>query len=375
MSRNSEKEKMKIGAQERATRSPARRSVFSPALLVCLLIFLALPLSISGAVTLTEYRQKVQKTKNLAEILLNVDEQNLSPAEISAYTQKNLAALRQNLPASEKIEWPGTSIETDNRWLHDKLDSYEKQNDAARRKNILREIVEQLAAVEQNIDRLERSTAADRSKDEDKRKLREILGREEYQKPPPEEKSLIRRILDAIGRWFSREVPRPDIPATPADLGSLSVFLQILLYVVIFGVLGFVFYRFAPFLATRFKKREKAEKKERVILGERIGADESADNIFSDAERLAREGNMRGAIRKGYIALLCELSDRKVIGLSRHKTNRDYLRDVRKRRELYENMNGLTSNFERHWYGLEDAGEKDWEEFRSGYQKAVAAKY
>ena len=83
-----------------------------------------------------------------------------------------------------------------------------------------------------------------------------------------------------------------------------------------------------------------------------------------EAERLAREGNLRQAIRKGYIALLCELSDRKLIGLAQHKTNRDYLRDVRRRHALYQNMSGLTDNFERHWYGFEKADEKDWEEFR-----------
>ncbi|MCA1638274.1 MAG: DUF4129 domain-containing protein [Acidobacteria bacterium] len=82
-------------------------------------------------------------------------------------------------------------------------------------------------------------------------------------------------------------------------------------------------------------------------------------------------GNLRGAIRKGYIALLCELGDRKIIGLSRHKTNRDYLRDVSKRRELYENMNGLTNNFERHWYGFDVTQEKDWEEFRNRYKQII----
>ncbi|CAN5138744.1 hypothetical protein BH20ACI1_BH20ACI1_08010 [soil metagenome] len=108
-----------------------------------------------------------------------------------------------------------------------------------------------------------------------------------------------------------------------------------------------------------------------MILGERLSENETAQNLFNQAEQLAREGDLRGAIRKGYIALLCELSDRKIIGLAQHKTNRDYLRDVRTKRELYENMNGLTSNFERHWYGFDNAEITDWEEFRQNYKKAV----
>jgi len=130
-------------------------------------------------------------------------------------------------------------------------------------------------------------------------------------------------------------------------------------------------YRFAPFFAERFRRRASEDKGERVILGEKLAAHEDAQTLFDEAEALARAGNLRGAIRKGYIALLCELSDRKVIGLAQHKTNRDYLRDVRKKRALYENMSGLTRRFERHWYGFEAADEADWQEFREIYRQAV----
>ena len=147
--------------------------------------------------------------------------------------------------------------------------------------------------------------------------------------------------------------------------------MQMLLYALVLGVIGFLIRRFAPFLFKRFQNREKKEKRERVILGERLAADETAQNLFDEAENLARAGNVRGAIRKGYIALLCELADRKIIGLSRHKTNRDYLRDVRSKTELYENMNGLTLNFERHWYGFETADAEDWEEFKVGYERII----
>jgi hypothetical protein len=109
-----------------------------------------------------------------------------------------------------------------------------------------------------------------------------------------------------------------------------------------------------------------------VILGERIEADEDASGLFSEAERLARQGDLRAAIRKGYVALLCELSDQKVIRLAHHKTNRDYLRDLRKNETLFENVNGLTHNFERNWYGLRTADESDWEDFRSHYLQTIA---
>jgi hypothetical protein len=95
--------------------------------------------------------------------------------------------------------------------------------------------------------------------------------------------------------------------------------------------------------------------------------------LFGEAERLAREGRLRDAIRKGYIAALCELSDRNIVRLARHKTNRDYLLDVRKTREgLFENMTGLTGSYERNWYGLRTSELTDWEDFRDRYRQTIA---
>lgn len=106
-------------------------------------------------------------------------------------------------------------------------------------------------------------------------------------------------------------------------------------------------------------------------MGERIDDDASAEGLFAEADELARKGELRLAIRKGYVALLCELSDRKLIGLARHKTNRDYLRDVRKRPRLFENMSGVTLTFEKHWYGFKNFEADDWETFRASYQRTV----
>ena len=172
--------------------------------------------------------------------------------------------------------------------------------------------------------------------------------------------------------WAAKIFPHSGISPSNTDaFQSLSFVLQMLVYALILGVIGFLIYRFAPFFISRFRSREASEKKERVILGERLADNQTSQNLFDEAENLARQGNLRGAIRKGYIALLCELSERKIIGLSKHKTNRDYLRDVRKQTELYRSISGLTLNYERHWYGFEEARETDWESFKSDYQKAV----
>ena len=155
----------------------------------------------------------------------------------------------------------------------------------------------------------------------------------------------------------------------------LASILQLVLFALILGNYRIFSISFCAVIYSEDSTRKKKAKTEdRVILGEKLTADQNASNLFSEAEKMAREGDLRGAIRKGYIALLCELSDRKIIGLSQHKTNRDYLRDVRSKENFIENMNGLTLNFERHWYGFDSAENTDWEEFKSGYKKAVNSK-
>ena len=340
--------------------------------IVCFVVIVFSPFSTSAR-TLEQYRESVRRARDLTISMLYPDEEDEASKKSQISESEILTEIRKSVPASEKIEWQGASIETSNGWLRQNLDEFEREPQASqKRRVILTSISERLAALHQKLVELENPTAASRAKDEDKQKLAEILRREEYRKPEKEEESLFQKIYRKIAEWLASFFPRPDLSnSSMSGFESLSLVLQMLLYALVLGVIGFLIYKFAPFIAGRFRWNYTSGKQERVILGERISAEKTAQNLFAEAENLAREGNLRGAIRKGYIALLCELGDRKIIGLAQHKTNRDYLRDVREKKELYQNMNGLTSNFERHWYGFESAGEKDWEEFRNGYERII----
>lgn len=323
--------------------------------------------------TLGEYRKNIGHLKEDLNKLL-IPEDDWTDEEKENFIAEVYEELPGLFPPKQKIEWQGGSVETDNEWLLNKFASYKDlKPDAPERRQILAEIYERLDAVEQKIIELENATAGNRTKDEEKQKLAEILKREEYARPEEQGESAIARALRRFREWLKSLFPEPEPPVLkePTGFQAIPFFLQILLYALVIGLIGFLIYKFAPFIAARIKNRDRKEKSERVILGEKIAADETSGNLFNQAENLAREGDLRGAIRKGYIALLCELSDRKIIGLSKNKTNRDYLRDVRKRRELYQNMNGLTNNFERHWYGFQEATENDWNEFKDDYKKAV----
>jgi len=331
------------------------------------------PESIFGK-TLAEYRGNIKSAKLLAQNLLSPDVEDESFQGYLKLERETLSQIRALIPASEKIEWHDASIETNNQWLIDKLKKFEKESpDEPKRWDILNEISERLSALEQKFDELENPSASNRTKDEDKQKLAEILRREEYKQAEEKQESFFQKLYRKLIEWLAEILPRsaPQAPSSNGGFQSFTFILQMILFALVFGVIGFLVYRFAPFFAGRFRNKEKKEKKKRVILGERLREDETAQNLFDEAERLARTGNLRGAIRKGYIALLCELSERKIIGLSQHKTNRDYLKDVRKQNELYKNMSGLTDNYERHWYGFDSAEETDWEEFRRDYKKAI----
>lgn len=331
----------------------------------CTLLSMLLLASFAGAAELADYRERIRSARDGIQNLLS----NVAAEEEGedAYTPNSevFAEVRGLLPSEESVTTSRGDIKTDNRWFIDRLKAAEDENDLTKRAEILNEIDGRLAAIGVELQALQNEAATERSKDEDKRKLSEILSRPEYQKPAPEppEENLLTKWIRQFLQWLEPYIPKFGTGTAPDLSGGVTVVQYILIGLIVL-LLGFLAYKLAPLFAPRFRRKRKEEKESRVILGETIHEDVSSSDLFGDAERLAREGDLRGAIRKGYVALLCEMSDRKLIGLARHKTNRDYLRDIKSRREIHQEMTGLTGSFERHWYGSQDAKTEDWEEFR-----------
>lgn len=322
--------------------------------------------------TLTQYRQKVQDAVESVGYL-NYPEEYLSDAENIVQQREILKEIRTKLPPIEKIELKDTNFEVNHDWLYEKLKQFEAEPYRSNKRTpIINEVLARLSTLEFKIGELEKQELAKRTKDEDKRKLDDILRRPEYQKPVEKEETWLQRKWREFWEWL-RSFDRGSKQEEQAPEGS-PILASGLLYTILaiaVGLILFLLYRFVPTILKQIREREKDDKNSRVILGETLSAEDSSSSIFKEAEDLARSGNLRGAIRKGYIALLCELSDKRIIGLARHKTNRDYLRDVKNKKDLHQNMNTLTNNFERNWYGLNRAEEKDWEEFKQTYQQTI----
>ena len=322
--------------------------------------------------TPTEYRSRVEAANKNVAMMIAIVQNDGSGDAIDDFLRQKVAEIKKTVPETERVDTAGASFDTSNAWLKTELDKLSGEYSESDRIATLTSVSERLVSIEARVRELEEATASDRSKDQDKQKLNEILSREEYKEPEQKEESLFQRWAREFLDWLFGIWPRPNMtPIDPSGLQPLSVILQILIYGAVIGAIGFLVYKFAPALAARFGRRKQAISSSRVVLGEHIDASVSASDLFAEAEALARKGDLRGAIRKGYIALLCDLADKKIVGLARHKTNRDYLREMRKRSGLFARMKNTTGSFERHWYGFRTPTPNDWEEFREQSRSAL----
>ncbi len=335
---------------------------------ILLLAVIALSSSHVSAATLSNYRERVERAAAYAGELPLLSANG--PVELERET---IATLAELLPPSERVATPSGGVEVDNRWLRLALDELEKETDVVKRQALAAAMNERLTAIGRSLRELETAVAAERSKDEDKQKLAEILRRPEYQKAEPQQESLFQRWWRAFLEWLESVFPSPSVsPGSALDLGGLRTVLQVAVFALLLALVAFVVWRLLPLFSDRFGAKRKKAKSDRVILGELVGADVSSFDLFEEAERLARDGDLRGAIRKGYVAVLCELGDRKVIRLARHKTNRDYLRDVRGNEQIVDSFTGMTRQFEHTWYGSRSAQPDDWTRFSTLYRQAVS---
>lgn len=319
------------------------------------------------ATSLMDYTARVDNTLNLIQQLQNAYEveSDSSPEQL---VNSNLTLVRRQMPQHETVQLQGQSISVDNSWLYQALSDFEKSNDWNRRHGMLVRIAERLRAIHERLLEMRNSSSATTDKEADKGRLAEILRRPEYIQTAPEA-STSNKLLERFLTWLFRLFPRIK-PMQPGGSRWLGTAAQIFIVGICIATVALLIWRYGPrFMKGRRKK--KAKREARIVLGERLEPDQTSADLLAQADSLARNGDLRAAIRKAYIALLCELGDRKLISLAQHKTNRDYLYSVRDKMSLYSSMRKLTISFEVHWYGLVPAAESDWNDFRNDYQKTL----
>lgn len=338
------------------------RSIFAVGL-----VLLAVPAAY--AVSLNEYHKQIRQAVTALDTLAQVNETEDTMAYYARVIE-TADAVRRLLPQKEVVEWNGTTFNVDNSWLHQELDKYKTAKYAEQTELRIR-IIERLRALDERLTEIEGPAPVSvRQKDEESRKLAEILRRPEYARRVKQQSALV-RLIEQFLRWIQSLLPKPK-PVSFGAAGAFSRLAQVVVIVIALAVLAFVLKLFLPRMLHARRTKKKVKTRARIVLGETIEPDQSATDLLSEAEILARRGELRAAIRKGYIALLVELGERKILSLAQYKTNRDYLRAVREIEPLYGNVKQLTDSFERHWYGFAHATETDWLAFRSAYEQALS---
>ncbi len=340
--------------------------------------FLKAPLYLAGLILFlsTVHATPVNEYhKHLSQAIIALDslvqlEENETASAFEARNAETILSVRQLVPANETIEWAGKEFTVDNSWLPAELDKYTHVSGPDR--SILRQqIIERLQAIAERVKEIPQPAATGtEDKAQHSTKLGKILQRPEYARKVKQE-SAIGRLWRQFLKWLESLFPKPK-PIAPGTAGIFSKIAQVFVIVLALAVLIFVVRLFLPRLLHNRRAKRKVKQGARIVLGERLEPEQSATDLLSEAEALARAGDLRAAIRKAYIALLLELGERKIITLEQHKTNQDYLRAVRRVERLYPNVKQLTDSFELHWYGLALVTETDWQTFRSGYKQALS---
>ena len=351
------------------------RRIFSAGKLPCAFGLLLILASGLEATTIDQYHRRIQSAINALDSLSYGNAQGaISASETQVAATFNV--VRALLPKTETVAMNSGSLEVNNSWLHDALSDYEKGKATSRRGEMIRRILERLQSLADRLGEVEDAASTNAgsntgSKDKNKAHLTEILQRSEYQKKQAEGGALA-KLWQRFIKWLSNLFPKSE-PLEPGRASTVSRGAQIFVVTLASAVIAYVLWKLAPRFLRRRKSKKRTKREARIVLGERLEPDQTAGDLLAQAEALARAGDLRAAIRKAYIALLCELGDRKIIRLAQHKTNRDYLRAMRGITPLHDEVRKLTHSFEHHWYGFVPATESEWSAFRSGYQRAVTS--
>lgn len=338
-----------------------RKSLIPPILLL-LLASIAPPGTAESP--LRDYQERLARAERLIDPLIDGEP---AATEVVAAAQET----KSLLPRHEDVDFNGQPVSVDNSWLHQTLDAViENANgDDEQIRSMLIEIADRLSLLQGRIEAPAGPAAADH-----KSKLDAILARPEYRPEQRQESTvkkwlrrLLDRILDLLGKLGSNKRP-DDLHSGSKTITGLRILLTVFLAAALASG--------ATYLARRLirhRKRRREEREEvREILGEAIAADISPADLLLKAREMAFAGDFRSAIRRAYIALLCELERDGKLKLGRSRTNRDYLEDMRREKLSFQDFARMTSIFEQTWYGEKNATGREFDGFLELYRNTAS---
>ncbi len=176
--------------------------------------------------------------------------------------------------------------------------------------------------------------------------------------------------LGILRRWFGRSDETPAEDPSVGDHGGptfAGIALRTLLYMLLALCAAMVVVLLFRGWRARRAARElagKAAPAASVALPDLADESVLADQLPEDewlalARRLLERGERRLALRAFYLSALSSLGGHGLLGIARHKSNRDYQGELRRRARdragLQEVFGRLVGRFERVWYGSHPA--------------------
>jgi hypothetical protein len=325
-------------------------------LLTSILLLLLVAAEASATASLLDYEKRVARaTEQIVRIKTDSD-----------YSDEGVGYVKKLLPVTEQVEWKGKTIAVDNKWLHEKLDAATAENAKEMRTILLDEIYARLDNLDKHL-----IQSVDISRDEANQKagiqerLKKILAQEQYkEKKENEITAFINRIRKKAMEFVFKLWNKIMNALFGASAGN-SGYFRIIFFIGI-GVALFFIGR----MLMRFKPTKKKAKK-RTVLGEEIEDDATPGDLAEAALAAAKAGDFRLGVRKLYIAFLYEMSERNLIELDSHATNREYLSKVSRFGLLAPSMKYLTDRFDYFWYGMFPSSQEDFASYLESYQEAV----
>lgn len=311
---------------------------------------------------IADYRQRVTSaTEGITELIEAYADQS-AQKDSAAKIPDIYRELFLLLPPQEDIVLNGEKITVDNHWFSEGLEASKSAESMESKMQILDGIFARLQRLQDEIAASE--SAGQPAKDEDKLKIAEILQRPEYRRPQNSKPNVGEELLRRLAEWLESLFPRPISASPQGGFASLSGWLRLSLIALLSFIGVYILYRIIRAVLKDKAITDVSDSRVHVILGETIDEGSEAETLFNEAENMANAGDIRGAIRKTYVGLLLGFSKRKVITLAKHKTNSDYLLELKKTPAFYGPAGYLTATFEKFWYGGRKADTTDWEDFR-----------
>lgn len=322
-----------------------------------LLLMLLFAAEASAASTVLNYEHRVVRAAEQIE-RIKADKD---------YGEEGVSYIKRLLPRSEQIDFESHEVAVDNTWLYVLLDSYAAENDPQQRIARLNEAAGRLRALDDHLRRAD--SAASRDSDDSRDKIREILSRRAFQ-PEPETPigafikkvwRKVREIRDAIFSALMRLIEK----LLGAGAGSGWVSKAVLVLVLGAALIA------AAVMVRRVRRPQPKRKKTRLVLGEEVAADGASSELAEAGLAAARAGDFRTAVRKLYVSLLFELSERNLIELDDSATNHEYLRKASRLTGIAGPMRYLTERFDYVWYGMFPSSEDDFASYLARYDEAM----